>query len=66
MTIDIGGPTFNCETGIGQSDAAWRIPLGLQMAPAILLLVGAIFLPFSPRWLMLRGKPRTLLYLGCD
>jgi len=58
--VDIGGSSFQCNEatgrGVGQSDAAWRIPLGIQMAPAILLLVGAIFLPFSPRWLMLRGK----------
>lgn len=57
----IGGSEFNCQTGVGQSDAAWRIPLGIQMAPAILLLVGALFLPFSPRWLMLRGREEECL-----
>jgi hypothetical protein len=59
-SIDIGGSTFTCTdpatgAGFGQSTAAWRVPLGIQMVPAICLLVGAIFLPFSPRWLMLRG-----------
>lgn len=27
---------------------AWRLPLGLQLAPAFLLLVGIQFLPNSP------------------
>ncbi|KAF2266534.1 high affinity glucose transporter [Lojkania enalia] len=34
-----------------QGNAAFRIPWGLQMIPAILLFVGLIFLPESPRWL---------------
>lgn len=33
-----------------------RIPLGLQMIPGLILCVGSIFIPFSPRWLMLKGK----------
>ena len=37
-------------------DAAWRIPLGIQMAPAAVLFVGTIFLPFSPRWLINKGR----------
>ncbi|MCJ1389728.1 hypothetical protein MMC18_002585 [Xylographa bjoerkii] len=40
--------------GVGdtQSAAAWLIPLTLQLAPAIILLIGMIFMPFSPRWLV--------------
>ncbi|KAF7424377.1 hypothetical protein PC9H_009684 [Pleurotus ostreatus] len=38
------------------SDASWRLPLGLQMAPAFLLLVGIQFLPNSPRWLLEVGR----------
>lgn len=31
-------------------DAQWRIPLAMQIPPAVLLLVLCIFLPESPRW----------------
>ncbi|KAI0635596.1 general substrate transporter [Trametes polyzona] len=37
-------------------DKQWRLPLGLQLAPAFLLLVGAQFMPRSPRWLLERGR----------
>jgi hypothetical protein len=33
-------------------DAAWLLPLCLQLCPAALLGVGMIFMPFSPRWLV--------------
>lgn len=52
----IGGTTYP-----GQSSAAWRIPLSLQMIPAAILCVGAIFLPFSPRWLVLRIREEGCL-----
>lgn len=39
-----------------QKDAAWLIPVCLQLAPAALLLVGIIFMPFSPRWLIHHGR----------
>ncbi|EMD33912.1 hypothetical protein CERSUDRAFT_117444 [Gelatoporia subvermispora B] len=38
------------------SDVQWRLPLGLQLIPALLLLVGIQFLPFSPRWLLEQGR----------
>ena len=33
------------------SAAAWRVPWGLQMIPAVLLFFAMMFLPESPRWL---------------
>ncbi len=34
----------------------WRTMLGLGVAPALLLLAGLVFLPESPRWLVLSGR----------
>ncbi|KAI9678728.1 MAG: hypothetical protein M1817_005785 [Caeruleum heppii] len=36
--------------------AAFRVPWGLQMIPAILLWIGLLFLPESPRWLARKGR----------
>ncbi|KAG8745574.1 hypothetical protein FRC10_007752 [Ceratobasidium sp. 414] len=43
------------------SDAQWRIPLGIQVAPAVMLLVGMFFLPYSPRWLIEQGRNEEAL-----
>ncbi|EAT79871.1 hypothetical protein HBI56_146330 [Parastagonospora nodorum] len=47
----IGGTTL--ET---QSNAAWLVPICLQLLPAFILLIGMIWMPFSPRWLMHHGR----------
>ncbi|KAL6302497.1 general substrate transporter [Sparassis latifolia] len=43
------------------SNTSWRLPLGLQLIPAFLLLVGTQFLPFSPRWLLEQGRDEEAL-----
>ncbi|KAI1407167.1 general substrate transporter [Hypoxylon sp. FL1857] len=43
----IGGTTLGT-----QKDAAWLVPICLQLFPAAILFVGMIFMPFSPRWLV--------------
>lgn len=48
-TQHIGG------TGDSQSQVAWRLPLALQCFPSIILAIGTFFLPYSPRWLLLKG-----------
>ncbi|KAH7075032.1 general substrate transporter [Paraphoma chrysanthemicola] len=35
---------------------AWRFPLALQAFPALLLILGVWFIPFSPRWLMMKKR----------
>ena len=37
-------------------DFAWRFPLSLQAAPALILTCGVWVLPESPRWLIEKGK----------
>ena len=34
----------------------WRWMLGIIAIPGVLFLIGVIFLPYSPRWLMMRGR----------
>jgi len=46
------GTNYIGGTAEGQKEAAWRIPLALQLVPAIILGIGFIFMPFSPRWLV--------------
>ncbi|KAG5353532.1 hypothetical protein C0989_005979 [Termitomyces sp. Mn162] len=50
------GTNFIGGTGIGQTEAAWRLPLALQLVPAVILGVGILFMPFSPRWLVNQGR----------
>ena len=51
-------------------DAAFRVPWGIQMLPAFILLGGLFFLPESPRWLARNDrweecqKILTLVYSG--
>ncbi|KAH7379470.1 general substrate transporter [Pyrenochaeta sp. MPI-SDFR-AT-0127] len=47
----IGGTTVDT-----QSNAAWLVPICLQLVPAVVLLVGMIWMPFSPRWLVHHGR----------
>ncbi|CAE6399040.1 unnamed protein product [Rhizoctonia solani] len=43
------------------NNAQWRVPLAIQVAPAVLLLLGMFFLPFSPRWLVEKGRNEEAL-----
>ena len=45
----------------GHHDFIWRYMLIVAVLPAIALLVGMIFLPESPRWLISQGKHKHAL-----
>ena len=36
--------------------ASWRLPLGFQIIPGFILLFGCLFLPASPRLLVMKGQ----------
>ena len=44
------------------SDASWRIPLGLQMVPTIALHITMYFMPESPRWLVQKDRTEEALH----
>jgi sugar porter (SP) family MFS transporter len=46
------GTNYIGGAGPTQKEAAWRVPLALQIVPALILGVGILFMPFSPRWLV--------------
>lgn len=54
-TQHIGG------TGKGQSPVAWRLPLALQCLFSLVLGGGTYFLPYTPRWLMMKGREEETL-----
>ena len=41
---------FGCSYATGQFQ--WRFPLAFQCLPAIIVLIGIFWLPYSPRWLL--------------
>ena len=46
------GTNYIGGTGFGQKEAAWLLPICLQLVPAVVLFAGILFMPFSPRWLI--------------
>lgn len=49
------GVSFISTSG-SKSSFPWRFPIAFQMVPALLLLVGSPWLPYSPRWLMMKDR----------
>ncbi|RFU30271.1 hypothetical protein B7463_g6059, partial [Scytalidium lignicola] len=61
------GTNYIGGTGASQGAAAWLLPICLQLIPAVVLLIGIFFMPFTPRWLVHHGREdeayRTLVTL---
>jgi len=47
------------------SDIQWRLPLALQLIIGLILGVGILFFPFSPRWLMSQNREADVLKVLC-
>lgn len=45
----------------GTTGGHWRIMLGIITIPAVIMFIGIIFLPRSPRWLMLKGRKKRAI-----
>ncbi|KAJ5760299.1 hypothetical protein N7520_007455 [Penicillium odoratum] len=54
--ISFGCSYIGGNTATTYSTAVFRIPWGIQMVPAILLFIGMISLPESPRWLARKDR----------
>ncbi|EIT74767.1 putative transporter [Aspergillus oryzae 3.042] len=54
--ISYGCSYIGDRSAFGYSTAAWRIPWGLQMIPAVFLFLGMMILPESPRWLARKDR----------
>ncbi|KAH7121760.1 general substrate transporter [Dactylonectria estremocensis] len=60
-------PTFDPSKDVGpggctgQSQAAWRVPFAIQIVPALILGIGMIFFPESPRYHLMRGNETKAL-----
>lgn len=39
-----------------EGEMAFRLPLGLQLIPPVIIITGTMFIPESPRWLTMWGK----------
>ncbi|KIY73957.1 general substrate transporter [Cylindrobasidium torrendii FP15055 ss-10] len=48
--------TYGCTAGLRGTEAEWRVPLGIQIIPAIPLVCFILFFPESPRWLAEKGR----------
>lgn len=48
-----------------QSAVAWRLPLAVQCAFSLVLTVGCAFLPYSPRWLILKDREEEAVQVLC-
>lgn len=48
------------------STISWRLPIGLQIVFALIILAFILGLPESPRWLILKGRDQeALTVLAC-
>jgi MFS family permease len=55
------GSNYIGGTGETQSNLAWMLPSIIQGIPAAILAVGIWWLPFSPRWLVGKGRDEEAL-----
>ena len=67
--ISLTGLDYGVALHIKPSTMQWRIPVGIQMIPGGLMLIGLFFLKESPRWLTKKGRhqeaAKSLAWVRC-
>ncbi|KAJ6494293.1 general substrate transporter [Mycena sanguinolenta] len=58
--------TYGCSAGLSGRPSEWRVPLGIQIIPALPLISFMLLLPESPRWLAEKGPRATLARLHAN
>lgn len=54
---------FTCYGSIRiPSSMSWRLPFIIQAVPAVILAASCLYLPMSPRWLVLHGRREEALH----
>lgn len=62
ITIGIATAYFTAYASVGLSGSiAWRMPFIVQACVGVALVIGLLFIPFSPRWLMQKGRETEAL-----
>ena len=57
ITIGIAAAYFTAYVSVGlEGSIAWRVPFIVQACTGVILASGIFFIPFSPRWLMQKGR----------
>ncbi|KAM4054353.1 major facilitator superfamily protein [Hirsutella rhossiliensis] len=56
---------YGVDATISPGRKQWRIPFAVQLIPGGLLLIGALFIPESPRWLFSIGRRRQATEILC-
>ncbi|KAG2165664.1 hypothetical protein JADG_005403 [Aureobasidium aubasidani] len=60
------GTNYIGGTGASQSNAAWLVPICIQILPALILGIGILWLPQSPRWLVSNDQEDQALKVLAD
>lgn len=62
ITIGIAAAYFTAYASVSlQGTIAWRVPFIVQACVGVVLAIGMLFVPFSPRWLMQKGREAEAL-----